>query len=63
MALIKLRKASEGGDEIGPVFVNTDQIVSVSAGAKTTEITLANGGTQWVKETPDEVAAKAKAGS
>lgn len=58
MALIKLRKSNQSGDEIGPVFVNTDQIVSVSAGPKATEINLSNGGTQWVKETPDEVAAK-----
>jgi hypothetical protein len=26
MALIKLRKANESGDEVGVLFVNTDQI-------------------------------------
>jgi hypothetical protein len=32
MALVRLRKANEAVDDEGVVFVNTDQIVSVSAG-------------------------------
>ena len=30
MGLIKLRKANETGDEVGVVYVNTDQIVAIS---------------------------------
>ena len=32
MALIKLRKANESGEEVGVVIVNTDQIVALDAG-------------------------------
>ena len=60
MALIKLRKANENGDEVGVVFANTDQIVSVNAGQYATEIHFADGRTQWVKNTADEVVALAK---
>lgn len=60
MALIKLRKANESGEEVGTVIVNTDQIVAIVAGQNTTEVQMADGHTRWVKETPDEVAALAK---
>jgi hypothetical protein len=60
MALIKLRKANETGEDEGVVFVNTDQIVSISAGQNATEVHLVDGRTQWVKDTPEEVAALAK---
>jgi hypothetical protein len=60
MVLIKLRKANETGEDEGVVFVNTDQIVSISAGQNMTEINLADGRTQWVKDTPEEVVALAK---
>jgi hypothetical protein len=38
MPLIKLRKANETGEDEGVVFVNPDQIVSVSAGQTVTEM-------------------------
>jgi hypothetical protein len=43
MALIKLRKANETGEDEGVVFINTDQIVSISAGQNVTELRLADG--------------------
>jgi hypothetical protein len=60
MALIKLRKANDTGQDEGVVFINTDQIVSISAGQNVTEVHLVDGRTQWVKDTPEEVAALAK---
>ena len=60
MGLIKLHKANETGDEVGVVYVNTDQIVAISAGPSATELQMADGHTRWVKETPDEVVAPAK---
>lgn len=63
MPLIKLRKANETGEDEGVVFVNTDQIVSVSAGQTVTEIRLTDGHSQYVKDTPDEVVALAKSSS
>jgi hypothetical protein len=61
MALIKLRKANETGEEVGTIIVNTDQIVAIIAGQNTTELQMADGHTRRVKETPDEVAALARA--
>ncbi len=61
MGLIKLHKANETGDEVGAVYVNTDQIVAISAGPSATELQMADGRTRWVKETPDQVVALAKA--
>jgi hypothetical protein len=55
MALIKLRKANETGEDKGVVFVNTDQIVSVNAGQNVTEIRRADGQPRWVKDAPEEV--------
>jgi hypothetical protein len=60
MRLVKLRKANQTGDEEGVDFLNTDQIVSVSAGQNVTEIRLVDGRIQWVKDTPEEVVALAK---
>jgi hypothetical protein len=60
MGLIKLRKANETGEDEGVVFVNTDQIVSISAGQNVTEVHLVDGRTQWVKDTPEQVVALAK---
>ena len=60
MPLIKLRKASQDGEEVGAVFVNTDQIVSIGAEQNVTEIHLTDGHSQYVKNTPEEVAALAK---
>jgi hypothetical protein len=37
MALIKLSKVNESGENAGTVFINTDQIVAVTTGQSTTE--------------------------
>jgi hypothetical protein len=55
MPLIKLRKASQDGQEVGVIYVNADQIVSVSSGEKTTEIHTVDGQTRWVKNPVEEV--------
>jgi hypothetical protein len=60
MAFIKLRKASETGQEVGTVVVNTDQIVAFSAGQNVTELQMADGRPRWVSDSPDEIAALAK---
>jgi len=60
MTLIKLRMANEKGDETGTVFINVDQIVSVSVIQGTTTIQTADGKPHWVKNTPDEVVALVK---
>jgi len=60
MALIKLRKTNEAGEEVGVLIINTDQIVAITAGQNATELQMADGRTRWVKDTPDEVASLAK---
>jgi len=60
MPLIKLRKANETGEEVGVLFVNTDQIVTISAGQNATELHMADGQTRWVKNTPDEIVSLGK---
>jgi len=60
MALIKLRKANQTGEEVGSVVVNTDQIVAIVAGQNVSELQMVDGRPRWVKETPDEIAALAK---
>ena len=47
MALIKLRKANEAGEDVGVVFVNTDQIVAINAGQNATELQMTDGRTRW----------------
>jgi hypothetical protein len=61
MALIKLRKANETGQEVVVVFVNTDQIVTVGTGQNVTELQMTDWRTRWVKDTPEEVVSLAKA--
>jgi hypothetical protein len=61
MALIKLRKSNETGDEVGVLFVNPDQIVAISSGPSATELQMSDGRTRWVKDTPDQVVVLAKA--
>jgi hypothetical protein len=63
MALVKLRKANEAGEDAGAVIINPEQIVSISAGPNVTEIQTADGHTHWVMETPDQVAALVKSSS
>jgi hypothetical protein len=63
MQVIKLRKANETGDEVGDLYINADQIVTVDAGASATEILTADGKTHWVKDAPADVAAAIKANS
>jgi len=60
MPLIKLDKANEQGQSVGEIYINTDQIISMSIGLATTEIQMADGRSRWVKQTPDEVSAVAK---
>jgi hypothetical protein len=61
MALIKLRKSNETGEEVGVSFINTDQIVEICAGQNTTEVQMADGRTRWVRDTPDAVVSLVKA--
>jgi hypothetical protein len=63
MALVSLRKANQMGQDVGAVYLNPDQIVSVSAGQEVTEIQTSDGHTHWVMETPDQVAALVKSPS
>jgi maltodextrin utilization protein YvdJ len=60
MPIIKLHKSNEAGEETGILFVNTDQIVVITAGLSTTEVQMTDGHTRWVKETPESVAALAQ---
>lgn len=63
MAMVKLTKANEQGQSVGDVYINTDQIVSISKGVvspNVTEIRMTDGLPHWVAATPDEVAAAAK---
>ena len=60
MALIKLRKANETGEEVGILIVNTDQIVAINPQQNTTEIQMTDAKPRWVKETADEIVALAK---
>jgi hypothetical protein len=61
MALIKLRKSNETGEEVGVSFINTDQIVEICFGQNTTEVQMADGRTRWVRDTPDAVVSLVKA--
>jgi hypothetical protein len=61
MALIKLRKTNEAGENEGVLIVNTDQIVAITVGQNATELQMADGRTRWASDTPDEVASLAKA--
>lgn len=61
MTLIKLRMANEKGDEAGTLFINPDQIVSVSVMQGVTTIQTVDGKPHWVKNTPDEVVAISQA--
>lgn len=60
MPLIKLHMANEAGEAVGTIYVNTDQILAITAGQSTTEIQMADGRTRWVKESSEEVAAMTK---
>jgi hypothetical protein len=57
MALIKLGKRNDAGEDVGPCLLNTDQIVAVISGPRATEIQTSDGHTHWVRETPDQVLA------
>jgi hypothetical protein len=61
MALIKLGKRNDAGEDVGPFLLNTDQIVVVLSGPRATEIQTADGHTHWVRETPEQVLALANA--
>ena len=57
MALIKLGKRNDAGEDVGQFLLNTDQIVAVISGPRATEIQTADGQRHWVRETPDQVLA------
>jgi len=61
MALIKLRKTNETGEDAGVLIVNTEQIVAITVGQNATEVHMADGRARWVRETPDEIVSLAKA--
>jgi hypothetical protein len=61
MALIKLRKASEAGEAAGVLYVNTEQIVAISAGQRAaTELQMSDGHTLWVLDPVEEVVSLVK---
>jgi hypothetical protein len=62
MALIKLRKTNDAGEEAGDIYLNTDQIVEICAGPSASEVQMADGKTRWVKDAPDAVVALVKGG-
>jgi hypothetical protein len=43
MALIKLRKTNEAGEDVGVLMINTDQIVAVTTSQNATELQMADG--------------------
>ena len=55
MALIRLHKTNEAGDDAGVLFVNSDHIVAITTTPGATELELADGHTRWVKDSPEEV--------
>jgi hypothetical protein len=60
MAFSKLRMANNDGEEVGTVFVNTDQILTIWLDKVATELQMSDGRSRWVKNSPDEVVALAK---
>ena len=50
MALNKFRRATETGQEVGVVLVNTDEIVTVGASQNGTEFQMAEGRTRRVRD-------------
>jgi hypothetical protein len=55
LPFLKLREANEPGESVGPVFVNTDQILTIAAGPAATELNMSDGKMKWVLDTPKEV--------
>jgi len=60
MALIKLRKTNEAGEDAGVLVINTDQIVAITVGPNATELQMADGRTRWASDTPDEIVSLTK---
>jgi hypothetical protein len=56
MPFLKLRKANESGESVGTIFVNTDQVLTISTSPAATELNMSDGKTKWVLDTPDEIA-------
>lgn len=52
MALIKLHKANELGEDAGIVFLNADQIVSIASGPNVTEVLTVDGHTTGSRNPP-----------
>ena len=55
MPFIKLRMSNELGEAVGTLVVNTDQILTISVGPKATELSMSDGHTKWVLDSPDEI--------
>ena len=55
MPFIKLHKANEAGEDVGPIIINSDQIVAIFSGASATELQMADSRVRWVKDTPDDI--------
>jgi hypothetical protein len=62
MTLIKFGMAKETGEEVGVLFVNTDQIIAISMGQNSTELQMSDEHTFWAKDKIGQVVAVAKAG-
>jgi len=60
MALIKLRKTKQAGEDAGVLVINTDQIVAITVGPNATELQMADGRTRWASDTPDEIVSLTK---
>jgi len=55
MAMIKLHKTTEAGEDAGALFVNSDHIVAITTTPGATELELADGHTRWVKDSPEDI--------
>jgi putative heme degradation protein len=53
--MIKLRKANQGGEAAGVLYVSTEQIVAISAGQRATELQMSDGHTLWALDAVEEV--------
>ena len=56
MPFLKLRRANESGASVGTIFVNTDQVLTITVGPAATELNMSDGKMKWVLDTPDEIA-------
>jgi hypothetical protein len=55
VALIRLHKTNEAGEDAGALFVTSDHIVAITTTPGATELELADGHTRWVKDSPEDI--------